>query len=124
MRTRTVAASFAAAIAVLLTACGRSNMASMDEGLKQDLAAIGGASMELAPKSANQQMVVSAIEGGPVSAPTRASTQKPTAQKPVARKPTRPAQTVAQLPTPSPAPAPVATRPAPVESSPVEPAPL
>ena len=124
MRRRTAALSFAAAIAVLLTACGRSNTVSMDDGLKQDLAAVGGASMELAPKSANQQMVVSAVEGGPTSAPAHTSTKKPTAPKPIVKNPTRPVQSVAQLPTPSPAPAPVVTSPAPVESSPVEPAPL
>ncbi len=124
MTTRHIAASFAAASAVLLGACGRSNTASMDEALKQDLAAIGGSSMELAPKAANQQMVVSAIEGGPTSAPARTSTKKPTAPKPVVRPPQRPIESVAQLPTPTPAPAPVVTSPAPVEASPVEPAPL
>jgi len=123
MRTRLVAASFAAASAVLLGACGRSSASPMDEGLKRDLAAVGSSSMELAPSSAKQQMVVSAIEGGPTSAPVRASTTKPTAQKPVARPPKRPAQEVAQSPTPSPVPAAVVA-PAPVETGPVEPAPL
>lgn len=124
MRTRQVAVSFAAAIAVLLAACGKPNTASMDEGLKQDLAAVGGSGLELASRSSNQQMVVSAIEGGPTSAPAHASTKKPTAPKPVVHRTERPTQSVAQLPTPAPVPAPVVTAPAPVISSPVEPAPL
>lgn len=124
MRTRLVAASSAAAIAVLLTACGGSNTASMDEGLKQDLASVGSSSMELAPKSANQQMVVSAIEGGPTSAPVRASSKKPTSPKPVVKPPKQPMQSVAEAAAPSPTPAPVIAAPAPVEASPVEPAPL
>jgi len=121
MRTRLVAVSFAAASAVL-TACGTSNTASMDEGLKRDLAAVGGSSVELAPKPSNQQVVVSAIEGGPQSAPMRASTKKATAPKPVTKRTQRPVQSVAQAP--APAPTPVVVAPAPVEASPVEPAPL
>jgi hypothetical protein len=119
-------APFAAAIAVLLAACGRPNKTSMDDGLKQDLAAIGGSSVELAPKTASSQMVVSAIEGGPTSAPARASTKKPTAPKPVVKPPQRPSQTIAEIPTPAqtPSPTPVVTSPAPVATTPVEPAPL
>ena len=123
MKTRQVAASFAAAIAVLLAACGPSNTASMDEGLKRDLAAVGGSSVELAPKAANPQMIVSALEGGPTSAPVRAA-RKPAATKPVVQPTKRPVQSVAQASTPAPRPAPVATEPAPVEASPTEPAPL
>jgi hypothetical protein len=124
MRTRYLAASFAAAIAVLVTACGRSNTASMDDGLKQDLAAVGGSSIELAPKSTNQQAVVSAIEGGPTSAPARASTRKPNVPKPVVKMPQRPMKSVAQVSAPVSEPTPVAPAPAPVVAAPVEPAPL
>lgn len=113
MTTRKIAGSFAAAIGVLLTACSRSNTKSMDDGLKQDLAAVSGSSVELAPKAGNQQMIVSAIEGGPQSAPAHASAKKPSAPKPVVAPPKRPTQSVAQAPTP-----------APVNASPVEPAPL
>ena len=122
MRTRLVAASFAAASAVLLAACGRSNAAPMDESLKRDLAAVGGSSVELAPKSATQQMVVSAIEGGPTAAPARTSSRKPTGSTPIVKAPQRPTQSVAQVPTPGPTP--VATTSVPVEATPVEPAPL
>jgi hypothetical protein len=122
MTTRRVSAPFAAAIAVLVAACGRSNPSSMDDGLKQDLAAVGGSSMELAPKAVRQQMVVSAVEGGPTSAPVRASTNKATAPKPVAKPSQRPTESVAQAPTPTPSP--ILTAPAPVETRPIEPAPL
>jgi hypothetical protein len=124
MRTRLVAAPIAAAIAVLLSACGRSNTASMDEGLKQDLAAAGGSSVELAPKSMSQQLVVSAIEGGPKAAPARASSKKATTPKPIMKRTQQPTRSVAQVPTTSPATAPVVAPSAPVEASPVEPAPL
>ena len=124
MKTRQVAASFAAAIAVLLAACGGSSTPSMDEGLKRDLVAVGGSSVELAPKAANPQIVVSAIEGGPTSAPVRASSKKPSAPKPKVQPPTRPVESVAQASAPAPRPAPVVTAPVPVESSPIEPAPL
>ena len=128
MTTRLIAASSAAAIAVLLSACGRSSASSMDEGLKQDLAAAGGSSVELAPKSANQQMVVSAIEGGPSSAPARGSTRKSVAAKPIAKQSRQPAQSVgpavAQSPAPIQAPMPVIPAPTSAETAPVEPAPL
>lgn len=124
MKTRQVAAPFAAAIAVLLMACGGSSTASMDHGLKRDLAAVGGSSVELAPKASTQQMVVSAIEGGPTSAPVRASSKKPSALKPKVQPPTRPVESVAQASTPTPRPAPVVTAPAPVEPLPIEPVPL
>jgi hypothetical protein len=124
MRRRQVAASFAAAIAVLLSACGRSKKGAMDEALKRDLAAVGGSSVELAPNAATQQMVVSAIEAGPTSAPVHTSARKPNAPKPVVQPPKRPVQSVAQAPTPAPSPAPRVTAPEPVEASPMEPAPL
>ena len=124
MTTRRVAVPFAAVTAVMLAACGRSRTSSMDDGLKNDLAAVGGSSMELAPKPANQQMVVSAIEGGPTSAPARVSSKKSTAPKPVVRPPRRPVQSVAEAPAPAPAPTRVLVAPAPVEATPVEPPPL
>ena len=115
-----VAATFAAAIAVLLTACGGSNTASMDDGLKQDLAKVSGSSMELAPRSANGQVVVSAIEGGLTSTPTRASSHKAAAPRQTLRSVQQPTRSVAQTPSP----APMASSPAPTQVSPAEPPPL
>ncbi len=70
-----------------LTACsGKSK--PMDDSLKQDLAATSSNGLELVPNSANSQVVVSALEGGPESAP-----------KPAARQ-------IVPRPTPKPAPRP------------------
>jgi len=124
MKTRRVVASFAAASAVLLAACGRSNTASMNDGLKSDLAAAGGSSVELASHSVSPQLVISPAEDGPVSAPAHASSRKPTAPEPVVKPPQRPTQSVAEAPVPTPVPAPVVTAPAPVQATPAEPAPL
>ena len=103
-------------------ACSRSSSPSMDAGLKSDLAAVGGSSVELAPKAAQPQMVVSAIEGGPTAAPARASVHKSNTPKSVAKAAPRKTETVAQAPQPAPEPVVVAPASAPAPS--VEPAPL
>ncbi len=113
-------------------ACSRAGSDPMDAQLKQDLAAVSNGSIELAPKAAQSQVVVSAIEGGPQAAPARASTVKRTQSKPVTKpvaKPApRPAERVAEAPAPAPARSPVVqspVQPAPTPSpAPVEPAPL
>lgn len=92
----------------------------MDDGLKQDLAAAGGkaadaSGLELAPKSATSQLTISAIEGGPTSAPA------PAAHKPVPRPSPKPAMHLASnrhQPVSAPSPAPVT-----VEQAPSAPAP-
>jgi hypothetical protein len=81
-------------------ACSKSGPV-VDDALKRDLAAATGNGLELAPKNAGSQVVVSAIEGGPAAqpkaAPTRISQRRTT--KPVAR----PAARVATRQIPSPA---------------------
>ncbi|MDB4873854.1 MAG: hypothetical protein JWM41_300 [Gemmatimonadetes bacterium] len=92
----------------------------MDDGLKKDLAAAGPTGLELAPKSGKSQMVVSAIEGGPTSAPAPAS------RKPVTKPTPRPATKLASNRTQAPAPAPQPKIAEPVPSYPspaAEPAP-
>jgi hypothetical protein len=71
----------AAAAVVASTACG--NRPTRDDGLARDLSAAGnaGSEFQLTPRGGTSQTVVSAIEGGPTSAPKRA-TPKPEA-KPV-----------------------------------------
>jgi len=62
-----------------LAACGADKPSALDESLKADLAAAGAhsdATFELAPSSARSLTVVSAIEGGPKAAPTRAATAR------------------------------------------------
>jgi len=76
--------SLIATIPVLigLAACGKSN-GTMDDGLKHDLAAAGGSSVELAPRMGQPQLVISAIEAGPTSAAVRRAVKpvaKPTTQ--------------------------------------------
>jgi len=90
-----------AAIAALIggTACNRSGPVA-DEGLKRDLAAAGGGGLELAPTASRSQVVVSAIEGGPRSTPTRAAQTRTPTRSP------RPTVRVAERQAPAPAPAP------------------
>jgi hypothetical protein len=106
-------ASLTAAAAALIGVGACSNSGKpMDNGLKQDLAAAGGTAasgndLELAPKSASSQLVISAIEGGPTVAPARAAHKpipKPT-PKPAARLAANRNQPVVTEPAPS-APAP------------------
>ena len=128
--------AFAALMTIGMTlgaaACGKAGSDPMDAQLKQDLEAVSSGSIELAPKAAQSQMVVSAIEGGPRAEPARASTVKRTQSKPVTKpvaKPApRPAERVAEAPAPAPVRTPVieiptqpAATPAP---APAEPAPL
>jgi hypothetical protein len=103
-----------------LGACGRSDTASMDAGLKQDLSAVSGNSLELAPKGAQSQVVVSAIEAEPTSAPQRAAVHKSAPQRPNVKPAPRPVEHVAQAP----APTPVVQQHAPAPSPTVEPPPL
>jgi len=119
MRLDRTSARVIAAVAAVVGAAACSNKAAnpMDDGLKTDLAAVGGqgsSSLELAPSSAKNQMVVSPIEGGPESAP------KPAAKKVVQRPTPKPAQRLAARQDPAPAPAPT---PPPVESAPAAPSP-
>jgi hypothetical protein len=110
----------AAATALIgVGACGNSGK-PMDDGLKQDLAAAGGNAapgngIELAPKSATSQMVISAIEGGPTVAPA------PAAHTPVPKPTPKPAARLAanrNQPVNAPSPAPVVTEPAPSAPAP------
>ncbi|HEV8496152.1 MAG TPA: hypothetical protein VGQ56_04785 [Gemmatimonadaceae bacterium] len=98
-----------AAIAALIggTACNRSGPVA-DEGLKRDLAAAGGGGLELAPTASRSQVVVSSIEGGPRSTPTRAAQKRTRSPRPTVRVAER------QAPTPAPAPKSVTTEPSPV----------
>lgn len=81
-----------------LAACGK-GASPVDDGLKRDLDAVNGtgSSLELAPKNASSQVVVSAIESAPQAAPTRAP--KVSAPKPVTR------VAAPKVNTPAPAPA-------------------
>ncbi len=129
---RAFAALMTIGVAVAAGACSKAGSDPMDAQLKQDLETVSSGSIELAPKAARSQVVVSAIEGGPQAAPTRASTVKRTQSKPVTKpvaKPApRPAERVAEAPAPAPARSPVVqspVQPAPTPSpAPVEPAPL
>jgi len=128
--------AFAALMTIGVTlgaaACSRPGSDPMDAQLKQDLAVVSGGSIELAPKAAPSQVVVSAIEGGPQAAPARASTvkraQSKPVTKPVAKPAPRPTDRVAEAPAPAPVRAPVMevpTQPAAIPApAPVEPAPL
>src|SRR3954471_21974451 len=75
-----------------ITACSQKSTPA-DAGLKNDLAAAAGGGgagdLELAPKRAQSQMIVSAIEGGPSAAPAPAApkvapkpTPRPTPPRP------------------------------------------
>jgi hypothetical protein len=114
-----------------VAACGKSGK-SMDDGLKQDLAAVGGNGVELAPRMGKSQVVVSAIEAGPTSEPTRAprAVRKPatkTIPSPSARVATEthtapapaPAQVIEQR---APTASPHATEPAPLPAMARQPA--
>jgi hypothetical protein len=94
-----------------LAACSGKSQ-PMDSGLKQDLSAAGGSGLELAPQSAKSQMVVSAIEGGPTSAPA------PAARKPVPKPTPKPNVQLAANRSPAPAPAPQPPVAEPVPSNP------
>lgn len=108
----------AAGFALMGVACGR-NSGPMDAALKQDLAAVGGSSVELAPR-AQSQVVISAIEAGPQASPVKA-TRRATPRVPTRATPERVA--VAQQPAPPSAPTPtVRQETAPVHAA--EPAPL
>src|SRR3954463_12511973 len=71
-----------------ITACSQKSTPA-DAGLKNDLAAAAGSGragdLELAPKSAQSQMVVSAIEGGPTAAPTPKPAEHKAVSKPTPR---------------------------------------
>ncbi len=116
-----------------LSACS-DKTAPADAGLKRDLAAAVGTAgdLELAPKSAQSQMVVSAIEGGPSATPApapRKAVPKPTPRpvpqvaekREVAPTPMPEARVVESVPTPAPAPT---HEPAPLPSKAAEPPPL
>ena len=124
-------AGLVAAIAALTGVAACSNKGqTIDETLKADLAAAGGNSgggdIQLAPSSNRNQVVVSAIEGGPTAKPAPAAPKrvvKPT-PKPAPRVAEK--QQPAQAPAPAPIPvqeAPVAHEPAPVQQQPA-PAPV
>jgi len=119
MRLDRTSARVTVAIAAMVgvAACSNTTSKPMDDGLKTDLAAVGGqasSSLELAPSSAKNQVVVSAIEGGPESAP------KPAAKKVIPHPTPKPAQRVAARQDPAPAPAPALP---PVQQAPATPAP-
>lgn len=112
----TLAAASVAMVA--LAACSKKSQ-PLDASLKADLAAAAGTNanvggdIQLAPGGASSRTVVSAIEGGPVSAPKRASA------KPVNHTPRPKPQPKAQTSVAQNAPAPAAT-PEPAPSAPVE----
>ena len=114
--------SFGAAAAAFagLAACSGGTK-PMDDGLKQDLAATSSSSLEMAPAGAKPQVVVSAIEAGPQSAPA------PAAHKVIPKPTPKPAPRLASneaKPVEAPAPAPQITQPAPSAPAPqAEPAP-
>jgi hypothetical protein len=114
--------SFGAAAAAMfgVAACSGGSK-PMDDGLKQDLAASSSA-LEMAPSAAKPQVVVSAIEGGPQSAPA------PAAHRVIPKPTPKPAPRVASnqnRAVEAPAPAPQITQPAPSAPAPqAEPAPL
>lgn len=87
-----------AATLVAATACGKS-ASSADEALQRDLAAATSASgdLELAPRAARSQMVVSAIEGGPTAAPKRVAAARSSTPAPV-RRPIQPRKTETAAP--------------------------
>src|SRR5579885_920137 len=118
-----IALSAASVGMVALAACGNKSKsvdASLDPSLKADLAAASGTNanvggdIQLAPNASPSQTVVSAIEGGPTSAPKRASA-KPVNHTPRPKPQPKPQTSVAES-TPAPAPTPQAAPPAPVEA--------
>src|SRR5215218_5737034 len=121
-----------AATLVTAAACGKS-AAAADESLTRDLAAATGTGgdIELAPRAARNQTVVSAIEGGPTAAPKKASVAPSKTPAPVRRQPQpqpQPKMTTAAIEEaavePTPAPAPRSAEPAPAPARAVEPPPL
>ncbi len=115
-------AGLVAAVAALIGAgaCSNTKNEPVDDALKADLAAAGGSAsdLQLAGASAKAQVVVSAIEGGPTSAPAKAAPAK------VAKPSSKPTTRVApRKQTPAPAPTIRAEAPAPVEKAPVMEAP-
>lgn len=119
-----VAAALAAA-----SACGKA-AAAADESLKADLAAAtaAGGDLELAPRSNRNQVVVSAVEGGPSASPQRATAARSSTPARVHRstqpqKTTTAANVAAVEPTQAPAPGIAEPAPAPtVEPPPLPPA--
>jgi hypothetical protein len=115
------AARLSAAFAVVaVAACSKGRDAALDPTLSADLQAANGgnagaaaSSLELAPAGNKAQVVVSALEGGPTSAPKRASVKPRPAPTP------KPAPRVASARAPEPAPAPVQS--APIEAPAPEP---
>lgn len=126
MRMRTLAAG----LFVVAGSVACDNGKALDDALSRDLAAAAGASgsLELAPKAATPQMVVSAIEGGPkaVPAPSPRAVKQET-KRPVERATARP--TVSPAPVETRAAAPVVDQapisaPAPASAPQIEPPPL
>ena len=129
MKLRYGRAGLIAGVAALIGAgaCSKSGPI-VDDGLQRDLAAAAGGDLELAPKNARSQVVVSAIEGGPAGSPKSAParTSQPRTPRRVVRPTTRvvtrqataPSRVVTQsAPTVAasrPAPAPVRPTPAPI----------
>lgn len=123
----------AATVAMIALAACSNKTQPADASLKADLAAATGASVagnasvdgdiQLAPTAQQSQTVVSAIEGGPTSAPKRASV-KPVSHTPRPKPQPKPQTSVAQLPpAPAPVPQPEVTPPAPSEPQATIPAP-
>ncbi|MGH7615678.1 MAG: hypothetical protein ACREPM_00445 [Gemmatimonadaceae bacterium] len=121
--TQMVGRVIVAVVVVGAAACGNRG-SKVDESLSRDLARVGtaGSDLQLAPRGAGQQVVVSAIEGGPTSAPAH------TVKKPAAKPVTHPAplRAAPQQTAPSPSAAVVQAEPAPhaTPQPPAEPAPL
>ena len=115
---RTGLVSAALALAAV-AACSNKQESKADASLKADLAAVGGNSngLQLAPSSAKANVVVSEIEGGPQSAPKRATPTR--APRPVQHQ--APPQVSHEPQVTAPAPAQVATvEPAPAPQTPAE----
>jgi hypothetical protein len=93
-----------AGIAALIgtAACNKSGPVA-DDGLKRDLAAASASGLELAPTASRSQVVVSAIEAGPMSAPKRTSTRR--APSPAPRGTAHVSAKQARSPSPKPSPA-------------------
>ena len=105
-----------AGIAALIgaAACNKSGPVA-DDGLKRDLAAASASGLELAPTASRPQVVVSAIEAGPMSAPKRTSQRR--APSPAPRGTPRVIAKQARSPAPVAEPSPAETTPAPAPIS-------
>ncbi len=115
-------AGLAAVVAAVIGAGACNKNAPVDDALKADLAAAGGnaSDLQLAGAAAKPQVVVSAIEGGPTSAPAKAAPTK------VAKPSAKPVTHVAprkQTPAPTPTVRAEEPAPAPVEKAPAMEAP-